>query len=152
MRKRELGEKRPSRSPMPNKERRRNGRKPVARGTLPPPEHRRTGEAANADEDRILDPRALALRDRGETAIKSFLTFLFGAPFLLAFTEFLHAIQQEWPSYFGALADPMEKVLSLVDPKPVFAVQALALLLRSSAFLTNKWKRNEDSWSGLAST
>lgn len=37
----------------------------------------------------------------------------------------------------------MEKVLSLVDPKPVFALQALTLLLRSSAFLTNKWARNE---------
>lgn len=136
---------------MPDKERRRKGRRRVAgdgrdiaQGTLPTPERGRTGEAAGAGEDRKLeDPRALALRDRGETAIKSFLTFVFAAPLLLAFAEFLRSTQHEWPNHFGALADPMEKVLSLVDPKPVFALQALTLLLRSSAFLTNKWARNE---------
>jgi hypothetical protein len=104
----------------------------------------RTDEAGGAGEDpTIEDPRALALRDRGETAIKSFLVLVIGAPTLLAFAEFLRSVEHAWPNHFGALADPMEKVLSLIDPKPVFGLQALTLLLRSGAFLTNTWKRND---------
>lgn len=89
------------------------------------------------------DPRVKALGERGETAIKSFFTFLSGAFLLLIFAEVLRLAADSWPHYFAGLADPMEKVLSLADPKPVFAVQALAFLVRGGALLTNRWRRNE---------
>ena len=101
------------------------------------------GSASAGEDPFSKDPRARALRDRGETAIKSFLVFAFGAIFLLAFAKCLRDLQPLWPSRFGSLADPMEKILSLTDPKPVFAVQALALLLRGFGLLTNKWRENE---------
>ncbi len=100
-------------------------------------------EAGRAGRAEGLDRRVEALGDRGDTAIKSFLTFLFGAPFLLIFAELLRSAADAWPHYFAGLADPMEKVLSLADPKPVFAVQALALLVRASALLSSRWKGNE---------
>jgi hypothetical protein len=116
-----------------------DGPQATAARPRPPAEPQRTDGAGGAGED----PRALALRDRGETAIKSFLVFVVAATTLPAFAEFLRSVEHAWPNHFGALADPMEKVLSLIDPKPVFALQALTLLLRSGAFLTNTWKRND---------
>jgi hypothetical protein len=94
------------------------------------------GEAEGADG---LDRRFEALRERGETAIKSFLTFLFGAPLLLAFAEVLRSAANVWPHFFADLA----------DPKPVFAVQALALLVRAGALLINRWRENEQLFDAL---
>jgi hypothetical protein len=112
-----------------------------ARSSEPPP----TGAPSPdvREDEAFADPRAAALRDRGDTAIASFLTFLFGAPLLLAFAGVLRSAAESWPQYLGGLAEPMEKVLSLADPKPVFAVQALAFLLRSLALVTNRWRKNE---------
>ena len=103
----------------------------------------RVTEKAAADGAADLDRRLEALRERGDTAIKSFLIFLFGAPLLLLFAELLGSAADAWPHFLGGLADPMERVLSLADPKPVFAVQALALLVRAIALLSNGWRGNE---------
>ena len=103
----------------------------------------RVTEKAAADGAAGLDRRLEALRERGDTAIKSFLIFLFGAPLLLLFAELLGSAADAWPHFLGGLADPMERVLSLADPKPVFAVQALALLVRAIALLSNGWRGNE---------
>jgi hypothetical protein len=135
------------------------GRRKSKRGGLPPLEPKRSGtvpslpsgakEEAGAEGADGLDRRVEALRERGETAIKSFLTFLFGAPLLLIFAELLRSAADAWPHSFAGLADPMEKVLSLADPKPVFAMQALALLVRASALLANRWKGNEQLFDAL---
>jgi len=106
-------------------------------------------EEAGAERGEGLDRRFEALRERGETAIKSFFTFLSGAFLLLIFAELLRSAADAWPRYFAGLADPMEKVLSLADPKPVFAVQALAFLVRAGALLTNRWRGNEQLFDAL---
>jgi hypothetical protein len=116
----------------------------------PPQPSPATGAPTDADQERAFaDPRAVALRDRGETAIRSFLTFLAGAPLLLTFAELLRSLSDDWPRYFGNVADPMEKVLSLADPKPVFALQALTLLLRAIALIANRWRENEQLFDAL---
>ena len=58
-------------------------------------------------------------------------------------------LSDDWPRYFGNVADPMEKVLSLADPKPVFALQALTLLLRAIALIANRWRENEQLFDAL---
>ncbi len=84
-----------------------------------------------------------ALRERGETAIASFLSFAFGAPILLSFAHLLRAGREFLSPHLGALADPVEKVLSLMDSKPVSAVLAFALLQRGVNVLFKNWMDNQ---------
>jgi hypothetical protein len=74
---------------------------------------------------------------------------LAGAPLLLTFAELLRSLSDDWPRYFGNVADPMEKVLSLADPKPVFALQALTLLLRAIAPIADRWREYEQLFDAL---
>ena len=62
---------------------------------------------------------------------------------LFAFALLLRLLQAPLSKHFGALADPMDKVLSLLDVKPMFALQALTLLLRTADVLKNDRKGNE---------
>ena len=102
-----------------------------------------TPATAPSPETSPMERQLDALRERGETAIASFLSFAVGAPILLCFAYFLRAGREFLSPHLGDLADPVEKVLSLMDAKPVSAVLAFALLQRGVSVLFKNWMNNQ---------